>query len=502
LLIWKRKDGGCNVESGQKTRQSLNFLNIRGLFPCFPGETPRFPLPCPSLANVVSPGKHAVTRASRESVSEQFDLFLPYLADLPMRDQREMMERPFFSLAKSKRVKPIDYHSPDGKLWVHVSANPDYGMATIWDADILIYCASVLADMARRGVNDVPRKLHLMPYDLLRAIHRPTTGRAYELLGQSLDRLVATTIKTNIRAENRREATFSWLDGWTQLVDEKTERSRGMTIELSNWFWEGVMMTGGVLSIDRAYFDLTGGRERWLYKVARKHAGGAGEGGFAISMPTLFEKSGAEGQYRRFKFEIAKIAEKDPLPGYTLALEQPAGKREPSLRMRRRPDGGSRAVVAKSTSTSQSNSPRRTPRASRTADKAPRFPGETAPAPAPASTAEPGSLPFDAGIQQAADAAVPPPAPSPERTAELSAAAALIRRSVKGLATRVSAGDLTDATLATLRAECPGWDYQTLHAEFRQWLEADPARTPVNYQNAFIGFVKRWDAKHRHELGR
>jgi plasmid replication initiation protein len=62
-----------------------------------------------------------------------------------------------------------------------------------------------------------------------------------------------------------------------------------------------------VLAIDPA-FTLTGGRERWLYRVARKHAGGAGADGFAISMPTLFEKSGAEGDYRRFKFEIAKIA--------------------------------------------------------------------------------------------------------------------------------------------------------------------------------------------------
>lgn len=79
-------------------------------------------------------------------------------------------------------------------------------------------------------------------------------------------------------------------------MDEKTERSRGMTLELSNWFWEGVMMKGGVLSIDRAYFDITGGRERWLYRVARKHAGGAGQAGFAISMPVLFEKSGAEGE--------------------------------------------------------------------------------------------------------------------------------------------------------------------------------------------------------------
>jgi len=399
-----------------------------------------------------------MSRAERQRISEQFDLFLPYLADLPLRDQREMMERPFFSLAKSKRVKPIDYKSPDGKLWVHVSGNPDYGMATIWDADILIYCASVLADMARRGVNDVPRKLHLMPYDLLRAIGRPTTGRAYELLGQALDRLVATTVKTNIRAENRREATFSWLDGWTQLVDEKTERSRGMTIELSNWFWEGVMMQGGVLSIDRAYFDLTGGRERWLYRVARKHAGGAGEAGFAISMPTLFEKSGAEGQYRRFKFEIAKIAERNALPGYTLTLESLAGKREPALRMQRRSDA-ERPVKTVST---HAISP--------TVAAVPLHPTSTETV---AGQAEP-----------------------------MIDVTALLRRSRTSLATRVTAGEITDATMATLRSVCPGWDYQNLHAEFRGWVEADSNRTPVSYQAAFIGFVRRHHEKHKHELGR
>ncbi|KQO54500.1 replication initiator protein A [Sphingomonas sp. Leaf257] len=393
----------------------------------------------------------------KDGSAEQFELFLPYLADLPLRDQREMMERPFFSLAKSKRIKPIDYRSPDGKLWVHVSGNPDYGMATIWDADILIYCASMLAGMARRGINDVPRKLHLMPYDLLRAIGRQPTGRAYELLGQALDRLVSTTVKTNIRAENRREATFSWLDGWTQLVDEKTERSRGMTIELSSWFYEGVMMTGGVLSIDRAYFDISGGRERWLYKVARKHAGGAGEGGFAISMPTLFEKSGAEGQYRRFKFEIAKIAERNELPGYALTLEQAEGKREPSLRMRRRAEGEGAMPAA------------RAPKKSKSA------------------------------------AASPPKAPTPENTPPTASnrdmdASALIRRSVKSLSTRSTFGEITDATLALLRSECPGWDYQTLHAEFKAWVEADPARTPVSYQNAFIGYVRRFDAKNRHLL--
>lgn len=34
----------------------------------------------------------------KDGSAEQFELFLPYLADLPLRDQREMMERPFFSV--------------------------------------------------------------------------------------------------------------------------------------------------------------------------------------------------------------------------------------------------------------------------------------------------------------------------------------------------------------------------------------------------------------------
>lgn len=412
-----------------------------------------------------------MTQPRKPAPNEQFDLFLPYIADLSFRDQREMMERPFFSLAKSKRVKPIDYTSPDGKLWVHVSASPVYGMATIWDADILIYCASVLADMARRGVNDIPRKLHLMPYDLLRAIHRPTTGRAYELLGQALDRLVATTIKTNIRATNRREATFSWLDGWTQLVDERTERSKGMTIELSNWFYEGVLMKGGVLSIDRAYFDITGGRERWLYKVARKHAGGVGEGGFAIAMPTLFEKSGAEGEYRRFKFELLKLAEKNALPGYDLATEV-ARDGEPMLRMRRN-DGKGEGLD-------------------------PPHP-VVPPAPVP-----PPPVPPAAGAARETVAARPPaPVAEPRPVAEphpMVDARSLVRSAVAGLSDAATRGFIADDTLDLLRRECPGWDLYALHAEFDQWVRAAPDRTPANWQKAFIGWVRRHHERHRHGL--
>ena len=368
--------------------------------------------------------------------SEQIDLFLPYLADLSLRDQREMMERPFFSLAKSKRLKPIDYTSPDGKTWVHVSANPDYGMATIWDADILIYCASVLNDMRERRVNEIPRTLRVMPYDILRSIGRPVSGRAYELLGGALDRLQSTTIKTNIRADHKREATFSWLDSWSQLIDERTERSRGISISLSGWFYEGVLMAGGVLSIDPAYFDITGGRERWLYRVARKHAGGAGEEGFALSLPTLFEKSGAEGQYRRFKFEITAIVRENKLPGYCLALEDAASSSEPLIRLVRRD-------MAAATKADR-------PKASVRSRAGKASPGRPTPI---------------------------KPAPAEEPT-----------------------GYLTDETLDHLRQNYRGWDFHALHAEFRAWVRQAEDRAPARYQSAFIGFVRRYHEKNRHQL--
>ena len=271
----------------------------------------------------------------RRPFDPQLDLFVPYVADMGIRDQRETMERPFFSLSKRKRNKPIEYRSPKGDVFVNVLPHQDFGMATIWDADILIWAASTLCEMKRKGVNDLPRTLSFQPYDLLRGIGRQTGGNRYAALRDALGRLQSTTISTNIRAAKGKKARqFSWIDAWSELTDEEGETSQGMTITLSEWFYEGIVMDGGVLSIDFRYFSITGGRERWLYRVARKHAGGAGASGFTITLPTLFEKAGAEGTYRRFKHEMTKIVNRNELPGYDLTLGEGRGD-DPVLTMTR-----------------------------------------------------------------------------------------------------------------------------------------------------------------------
>jgi plasmid replication initiation protein len=279
-----------------------------------------------------------VTERRAGTGSAQLDLFVPFVSDLPLRDQRETMERPFFSLAKNKRLKPIDYTSPDGTVWVKVLPHQEYGMATIWDADILIWAASIFAEMKRRRTNEISRTLHFHPYDLLKAIHRPTGGKEYKHLRESLARLQSTVVRTNIRAKGRRkERQFGWIESWSDIVDEETGQSRGMSVTVSDWFYEGVVMEGGILAIDPAYFSITGGRERWLYRVARKHAGGHGAEGFAISLPTLFEKSGAEGEFRRFKFEMRRMVERNELPEFHLIWEErPNSEAVPHIRMVRR----------------------------------------------------------------------------------------------------------------------------------------------------------------------
>ena len=80
--------------------------------------------------------------ARPRSLSErgQLDLFRALPGDFAPRDAQDLMAYPFFSLSKSHRVAPIDFAA--GNISIRVEAVPDHGMATIWDADILIWAAS------------------------------------------------------------------------------------------------------------------------------------------------------------------------------------------------------------------------------------------------------------------------------------------------------------------------------------------------------------------------
>ncbi|HEX4181991.1 MAG TPA: replication initiator protein A, partial [Caulobacteraceae bacterium] len=264
----------------------------------------------------------------------QFDLFIPLMRDLPLKDQRETMERPFFSLQKRKRLKPIEYASGDGEVRVKVEAVPAYGMATIWDGDILIWAASALNRLKAEGHNDVPRELKTTAYDLLRSIQRDTGGKGYVELKAALDRLQTTTIFTSIRSKSGRDRRFSWLDSWQVEVDPVTDKPIALKITLSNWVYEGIINEKSVLTMHPDYFQLSGGLERALYRIARKHAGDQ-EQGWTCRVSLLHEKSGSDSAPKEFARMLRKIVEANDLPEYDLAFST-AGDASPAVHFIRR----------------------------------------------------------------------------------------------------------------------------------------------------------------------
>lgn len=113
--------------------------------------------------------------SKRVGEREQLSLFraLPG-SDMALRDAQDLMAYPFFSLAKSPRIVPIRFEA--GGISLTVEGVPEHGIATIWDADVLIWAASQIIQAKKEGI--APSRLMVAtPYEILRFAQRGT-GRS------------------------------------------------------------------------------------------------------------------------------------------------------------------------------------------------------------------------------------------------------------------------------------------------------------------------------------
>jgi plasmid replication initiation protein len=264
-----------------------------------------------------------VVQRREPSERGQLDLFRALPGDFAPRDAQDLMAYPFFSLSKSHRIAPIDFAA--GGISIRVEAVPDHGMATIWDADILIWAASQIVEARDTGLR-TSRLMAATPYEILTYVGRGTSMRDYQRLKAALDRLQSTTISTSIRqpAEGRRHR-FSWINEWQERTD-RSGRPDGIELIVPDWFYRAVLDDALILTIDPAYFHLTGGLDRWLYRIVRKH-GGRQRDGWRFELRHLHLKSGSLSPFKRFAFELRDIVRRQPLPGYALSLGVEIGGR-------------------------------------------------------------------------------------------------------------------------------------------------------------------------------
>ncbi|WP_288048245.1 replication initiator protein A [Acidiphilium sp.] len=263
-------------------------------------------------------------RHRTRSEREQLELLRALPGDLAPRDAQDLMAYPFFSLAKTHRTTPIDFRM--NEIAIRVEAVPEHGMATIWDADVLIWAASQIVEARDAGLR-TSRLMAATPREILTFTGRGTGARDYHRLKAALDRLQSTTVATSLRQINeRRMHRFSWINEWTERADAHGNAD-GIDLIMPDWFYRAVLDDALVLTIDPAYFSLTGGLERWLYRLVRKHAGHQ-RAGWRFDFRHLHVKSASLSPFKRFAFELRDIARRQPLPGYRLVVEREAGGRE------------------------------------------------------------------------------------------------------------------------------------------------------------------------------
>ncbi len=250
---------------------------------------------------------------------ETRDFFVcDFFGAVPKHDLASM-EHPIFSLSTRPDRRILSYTHNAARITVTPSVR---GRATIFDADILIFCISQLMAALNAG-KPTSRRVTLTAHDLLKATNRETSGDSYRRLREAFERLAGTRITTNITTGPKEDPTevttgFGLIEAWEIVRRTRAGRMVSVSVTLSEWLYRAVL-SKSVLTLNRDYFSLRKPMERRLYELSRKHCGR--QSGWRVSVETLLKKSGSTSPRRVFRAMLREIIRADTLPDYVLEEE-------------------------------------------------------------------------------------------------------------------------------------------------------------------------------------
>lgn len=174
-------------------------------------------------------------------------MFAIFFAASPKHDLASM-EHPLFSLSTRPDRRVLNYRHNDTEITVTPSVD---GRATIFDADILIFCISQLMAAINAG-KPTGRTLTLTAPDLLLATGRETSGDSYRWLKAAFERLAGTRITIGGRDVT---SGFGLIEAWEIVRKTRAGRMVSVSVTLSEWVYDAVL-SKSVLTLNRDYFGL------------------------------------------------------------------------------------------------------------------------------------------------------------------------------------------------------------------------------------------------------
>jgi plasmid replication initiation protein len=270
---------------------------------------------------------------------DQLDFFHSPMLDIPHKDDYGLMDINPFGLGKKPRFSPIVYDLSDATITVIGST--EYGIATIYDYDIVIYMISHLA----RQMNDVKykvekgeinprlpgRRMHVLTSDLFKQLKVTDGGKQLETLLAKLKRLKGTNIEiTAKKNDHRRDGSFSLIGDYIIDSETKTGKLSEFYIDIPSWVYDGVVRVTNptILTLCDDYMSLKSGYHKFLARIAKKSAG---QNCWDWTIEELHQRSGSNQPLKNFKLDMKKAINKlqqDPLPEYHINyIETGKGRR-------------------------------------------------------------------------------------------------------------------------------------------------------------------------------
>ncbi|MBD8679956.1 replication initiator protein A [Sphingomonas sp. CFBP 13720] len=260
-----------------------------------------------------------------------------------IRGERSLMAFPFFALAKNAWMKPLTYQSDTVSIEVRPSAS---GVATIYDKEIVLYIASLMAAKIEAG-EQVAQDFIFTAHDLFSVTGANHSARSYARLSEALERLQGTQIKTNIEAGGEgEEGFFSWLSE-AKLHYTRTRggerRLKAVKVRLCDWLFRAILLDRHVLDYAIAYFQL-GPIERRIYEVARSTCE---DDRMEIDLATFRLQVGYQNPLANFRAALRQIAAVDTIPDYRIELVEtvPSADDPPAPARRGRPVAAVQVVI-------------------------------------------------------------------------------------------------------------------------------------------------------------
>ena len=261
---------------------------------------------------------------------QQADFFVPSIHDIASKENRSTMDVAIFRLSKkdNRAGAIIRYDLPDGHI--EVTSGP-YGMASVWDYDIVLMAISHLTEAMNKyhaGLGPKPgRKFRPHVSEILKFGRKGDGGKQSDAIESALDRLASTRIKIVRESYNGKGRPLRQAEGEGLINNYKvisyTEKDKvaAVEIELPDWIYQQVVEAKkpDVLTVHPDYFLIDSGLGRFLYRLARQ-AAGKGQARWYFS--TVYERSGSTSSFKEFSRMIRAIAAADDLPEYLITEEK------------------------------------------------------------------------------------------------------------------------------------------------------------------------------------